>query len=448
MHIGKRVFLYLTRKKGKNLILCGIFFLISFSVLAGISVFAGASQISKDLRSNIGASFDIRPYEQFVTENGQVSSNGTPVIYESAIRQILDVIGTELKTYNTEHHGFAKGQNLSFIAGMGHSEDSNMGEVIAVRDSSLTKTFFNEECRLIEGSHIKPEDKNKVLISKELARENQLSVGDTLRLTHAELGNGNGDYVDLIKEKTAFATVEIKGIFEIKNMADSGLNPTAKKAENMIFSDRQLLFDLREQKQDVYEGEISFFISDPLLLNDITEKVKNLTLIDWNNHIVQKNDFKFSKISAQLQTIQNIVTSLIVIVSILGIVILMLIMTLRIRGRIKEAGILLSIGRSKKEIVGQFVIEAVFVLLMGFLLAVIIFIPVSSMLNTHLFATVMQETIKDIQLTTRNTNYLQLDFYKTILLLGTETGMTALTVIVSSAMVLSLKPKEILTKMS
>ena len=116
MHIGKRVFLYLTRKKGKNLILCGIFFLISFSVLAGISVFAGASQISKDLRSNIGASFDIRPYEQFVTENGQVSSNGTPVIYESAIRQILDVISTELKTYNTEHHGFAKGQNLSFIA--------------------------------------------------------------------------------------------------------------------------------------------------------------------------------------------------------------------------------------------------------------------------------------------------------------------------------------------
>lgn len=163
---------------------------------------------------------------------------------------------------------------------------------------------------------------------------------------------------------------------------------------------------------------------------------------------MQKNDFKFSKISAQLQTIQNIVTSLIVVVSVLGIVILMLMMTLRIRGRIKEAGILLSIGRSKKEIAGQFVIEAVFVLLMGFLLAVIIFIPVSSILNTHLFATVMQETIKGIQLAARNTNYLQLDFYKTILLLGTETVMTALTVIVSSAMVLSLKPKEILTKMS
>ena len=107
----------------------------------------------------------------------------------------------------------------------------------------------------------------------------------------------------------------------------------------MIFSDRQLLFELREQTKDVYEGELSFFISDPLLLNDITEKVENLTSIDWNNHIVQKNDFKFSKISAQLRTIQDIVTSFIVIVAVLGIVILMLMMTWRIRGRIKEAGI-------------------------------------------------------------------------------------------------------------
>lgn len=448
MHIGKRVFLYLTRQKGKNLILCGVFFLISFSVLTGISVFAGASRISKDLRSNIGASFDIRPYEQFVAENGQISGNGTPVIYESSIRQILDVIGTELKTYNTEHHGYAKGKNLLFIAGMGHSEDSNMGEVTAVRDSALSKAFFNEECRLTEGSHIRPEDKNKILISKDLAKKNQLSVGDTLKLTHAELGSENGEYTDLIKEKTAFATVEIKGIFEIKSMTDSGLNPTAKKAENMIFSDRHLLFELKEQKQDIYEGELSFFISDPLLLNDITEKVENLTSIDWNNHIVQKNDFKFSKISGRLQAIQNIVAALIAIVSVLGIVILMLIMTLRIRGRIKEAGILLSIGKSKKEIIGQFVIEAVLILITGFLTAGIIFISVSAVLNTYLFDTVMREAIKDIQLTAGNTDYLQPDFYKMILLFGAETCMTAFTVIAAGAAVLSLKPKELLTKMS
>ena len=75
-------------------------------------------------------------------KHGQVSSNGTPVIYESAIREILDVIGTELKTYNTEHHGFAKGENLSFVAGMHHSEDSNMGTDNCGEGFWFDKTIF------------------------------------------------------------------------------------------------------------------------------------------------------------------------------------------------------------------------------------------------------------------------------------------------------------------
>ncbi|MDO5041718.1 MAG: ABC transporter permease, partial [Peptoniphilus sp.] len=291
MHISKRVFLYLTRKKGKNFILCIVFFLISFSLLMGSSVLRGISQISKDLRSTIGASFDIRPYEQFTAENGQVFSKGVPTISEASIQKILDIIGNELKTYNTEQSGYVKGKDISFIAGVGHSEDSNMGQIKAVRDFSLSKAFFNEEYRLIEGNHITPKDKNKILISRELAQANQLSVGDTISLTHAEPGN----------ENSSFVTVEIKGIYEIKNNTDSGLNPTAKKTENIMFSDSQLLFDSGKQK--IYNGEVSFFISDPLLLDEITQKAGKIASIDWENHIIEKNDFKFSKIAEQLESI-------------------------------------------------------------------------------------------------------------------------------------------------
>lgn len=442
MHIGNRVFLYLTRKKGKNLILCTVFFLISFSLLTGSSVLQGISQISKDLRSTIGASFDIRPYEQFTSENGQVTSKGTPTINETSIQEILDIIGNELKTYNTEQSGYVKGQNISFISGVGHSEDSNMGQMKAVRDSSLSKFFFNEEYRLIEGNHITPEDKNKILISKDLAQANQLTIGDTILLNHAELENEK--YLDSLKEKSSFATVEVKGIYEIKNNTDSGLNPTAKKAENIIFSDSQLLFDSGKQK--IYNGEVSFFISDPLLLNEITQKAEKVTSIDWENHIIEKNDFKFSKIAGQLESIQKIVSSLIGIVSVLGIVILTLIMTLRIRGRIKEAGILLSIGNDKKEIIGQFVLETLILLFIGFVFAVIIFIPISAVLNSFLFDSIIHSASN--METVNQHNYLQLQCLKAVLLLLIEICTTILTVIISSATVLSLKPKEILTKMS
>lgn len=445
MHIYKRAVLYLARKKGKNLLLCIVFLLVSFSLLIGSTVYSGIQQVSKDLRSSIGASFDIRPYEQFDMNNGQVSSTGTPTIDEQSVQQVIAAVGSELKCYNTEHSGYAKGENLSFLAGIGHNEESNMGTVKAVRDSSLCRVFLDKEYELAEGEHIRPEDKNKILISKALAEQNHLAVGDTIILTHAKLGVDNGIYTDLIKEKSAYETVEIKGIYDIKNAVDNALNPTAKKAENLIFSDSQLLINLQEQKQGIYEGEISFFIADPLHLDQMVKDVKCISSIDWNNHILNANDFQYSKIAEQLKGLQNVVIALIAIASVLGLVVLMLILILRIRGRIQEAGILLAIGKSKWQIIGQFLLETAILLLIGFLLAVIIFLPITDSFNSLLFDSITQEAVQQAVI---HKNYLQPDVLHSCILFAIETFGVLLSVLVCSGVILSLKPKEILSKMS
>lgn len=440
MNVGKRAFLYLTRKKGKNLLLGIVFLLISFSLLTGSAVYLGIRQVSEDLRSNIGASFNIRPYEQFDVNNGQVSSKGTPVMDEQSIRRVISIVGKELKCYNTEHSGYVKGGNLSFLAGTGHSEESNMGTVKAVRDSSLCQAFLDEEYELAEGKHIKSEDNGKILISKALAEQNNLAVGDKITLTHAKLGSDDGVYTDLMKEKSAYETVEIKGIYDIKNASDNALNPTAKKAENLIFSDSQLLINLQEQEQGVYEGEISFFIADPLHLDKMVSEIKGIDSIAWNNHIINANDFKYSKIAEQFQSMQKVVVALLAVAAVLGFLVLMLILTFRIRGRMQEAGILLAVGKSKQQIIGQFLIEAMILLWIGFLLAIIIFLPLADTLNSLLFDFITQSTI--------HKNYLQPDFLHFVILLILENLGVLLTVLVCSGVILSLKPKEILTKMS
>lgn len=440
MNVGKRAFLYLTRKKGKNLLLGIVFLLISFSLLTGSAVYLGIRQVSEDLRSNIGASFNIRPYEQFDVNNGQVSSKGTPVMDEQSIRRVISIVGKELKCYNTEHSGYVKGENLSFLAGTGHSEESNMGTVKAVRDSSLCQAFLDEEYELAEGKHIKSEDNGKILISKALAEQNNLAVGDKITLTHAKLGSDDGVYTDLMKEKSAYETVEIKGIYDIKNASDNALNPTAKKAENLIFSDSQLLINLQEQEQGVYEGEISFFIADPLHLDKMVSEIKGIDSIAWNNHIINANDFKYSKIAEQFQSMQKVVVALLAVAAVLGFLVLMLILTFRIRGRMQEAGILLAVGKSKQQIIGQFLIEAMILLWIGFLLAIIIFLPLADTLNLLLFDFITQSTI--------HKNYLQPDFLHFVILLILENLGVLLTVLVCSGVILSLKPKEILTKMS
>lgn len=278
-------------------------------------------------------------------------------------------INTEIKelteTLSKTKFENAKDVFLSFLAGTGHSEESNMGTVKAVRDSSLCQAFLDEEYELAEGEHIRSEDNGKILISKALAEQNNLAVGDKITLTHAKLGSDDGVYTDLMKEKSAYETVEIKGIYDIKNASDNALNPTVKKAENLIFSDSQLLINLQEQ--GVYEGEISFFIADPLHLDKMVSEIKGIDSIAWNNHVINTNDFKYSKIAEQLQSMQKIVVALIAVAAVLGFLVFMLILTFRIRGRMQEAGILLAVGKPKQRIIGQFLIEAMILLWIGFL---------------------------------------------------------------------------------
>ena len=212
---------------------------------------------------------------------------------------------------------------------------------------------------MLAGRHIQPEDENKILISAELAAENSLEAGDVIILTHAGLDRKDGDYIDTIPEKTVFAEVEIVGIFQCGKAADSADSPTAGKAANHIYSDSRLLVNLQEQQEGVFEGEIAFYIADPLELDTLLERVEAIDSIDWDNHILRENDFQYEQIAGQLQNLQNLAVALIASASALSIVILMLILMMRTRDRIHEAGIYLSVGKSRTEIIGQFTLERV-----------------------------------------------------------------------------------------
>lgn len=449
MHVYKRAALYLARKKGKAVILFALFFLVSLLLVIGVSILTGTRQVTKDLRSNIGAAFYVRPYEQFIGDNGELTSLGTPVVSQAAIDEVKEAAGNELKAYNTEHYGYAKGENLSFIPGTGHTEDNNMGKVTSVRTSELIEDFLNGDIVLTEGRHIQPGDKNKILISREIAEQNHLKIGDILNLTHADFSVENGVYVDAIKEKTAFTKAEIVGIYQIKNNSDDTLSPTAALSVNRIYADSQLLVNLEEQEQGIFEGEISFFIADPLHLEEIIKKVEAISSIDWKNHILVDKDFQYSKIAGQLYNIQKLVLTLIVIASVLSMVVLMLILTMRIRGRMQEAGILLAVGKTKTEIIGQFSVEAIILLLIGFLLVLILATPLSAALNHILFGSLLSETpLGTLQTGGRTVNYLHPNLLHVLILFGGELAAVILTVIMSSGAILSLKPKEILSKMS
>ena len=375
-------------------------------------------------------------------EEGEITQAAAPVVSQESIDQILAAAQGQVKAYNTEQYGYAKSQQLHFLPGAGDNTASNMGQVTAVRDSQLLDVFREEEYTLLEGRHIQPEDQGAILISAELAAENGLAVGDSVTLTHAGLGQQDGEYLGTIPEKTAFAQVEIVGIFQCGGAADSGDTPTAGKAVNHIYGDSGLLVRLQEQQPGQFEGELAFYITDPLELDALLERVEALSSIDWDNHILRGNDFQYQQIAGPLQNLQSLAAALTALTCGIGFGILALLLLLRLRERVHEAGVYLSLGRPKGEILGQFALEAVALLVLGFLLALLLWALCCGGVNRLLFGSLAQEAGAEAL-----ANYLRPNILRAGALLAGEGAAVLLAVLAASGAILRLKPKEILSKL-
>lgn len=326
-----------------------------------------------------------------------------------------------------------------------------MGKVTALRFSALAPNFTDERAVLIAGKHITETDSGKILISEQLASANQISVGDTLTLTHAELGELDGAYIDEIPVKTAYVQVEVSGIYEL-NIEDTSIKPTAGIVENEIYASLDILNELHESEAGIYTGEVDFYITDPAKLENITRNVQLLQSIDWTTHFIRINDFQYSKIADQLLTLGDLVKILLVLVSVVSTAFLTLLLTMRMRGKMQEAGILLAAGVSKGQIMAGFLLEVLSVAIIALILSYIVSLCVTGFLGHRLFGELQPNLLNEqtitagIQNSLQIENYLKLSAIETLLIYLCQLAVIAVSTLVSSLTIMRLKPKEILSK--
>ena len=452
MNFMTRAILYISRKKGKTVSLFLLVFVVAVFLISCFEIMKASEHLSRDIRTSLGAAFYIRASTNIsVAENSETQiQNGNIHITQEAIDEIMEL--GEIKFCNPINYGFAKSDAIQFIPGEKHNDDNNMGKVIALSYSALAPDFADQTVVLIEGNPITPTDRGAILISERLAEVNHLSVGDRIALTHAKLSERDGEYVDDISVKTAFAEVEVSGIYKI-NIEDTALTPTAGVANNEIYSSLDVLDMLRESEAGIYTGEVDFYITDPADLEPITRGVQLISDIDWTSHFIRTNDFQYSKIAEQLSSLVDLMKILLVCISVVSTVILTLILTMRVHGRIQEVGMLLSTGISKRQILGQFMLEALFVTVAAFLLSYVATFGVTKIIAESVFREIQPHLLNE-QVLAGNadsatlTSYLHLSGLKTITIYLLQVIVVFLSTLASSIMIMRLKPKEILSKMS
>ena len=332
--------------------------------------------------------------------------------------------------YNAEREGgyWGAGIDFEYFPGSFNFGNSNNGygrpsSYTVVLNSELSKNFINGTYTLVEGRHIQADDSFAVMISKELADKNGLSVGDHISMYDLDNDSEN--------------TFEIVGIFS----GTEGMSKDAITTEG-IPANRGYIdvngYNKIFHKPAIELGSLEVYVDSAENVEEVLKTIQNLPEIKGKTFTFSTDTEDFDLISNPLSSLQKMVNTAVTVIAITGAAVITLLLILWTRSRKKEAGILMAVGRSKVEIVLQFLAENIFIAIP----AAAASFGLSALLADQVGAFLVSQTASDVQ-------GLSVVIHSADMaaVYGVGALILILAVLAASVTVIRLKPKAILTQM-
>ena len=389
MNFFRRAIRYCWRQKIRSIILLLVFTLLASAALTALSVGHATAEGTDEVKQTVGASIHIEIDSGNTDLYGSGSENewGTAYQYNGdyITQEVVDAIANVdgVVNYSAESEGgywgaginfeyFTGSFNIDFTGGYGQSVPYTV-----TLNSELSANFLNGTYTLEEGRHIQPDDSYAVLISKELADKNGLSVGDDITMYDLDSDSEN--------------TFEIVGIFS----GTEGMSKDAMMADGIPANQGYIdmnsyneIFDRDAMKL----GSLDVYVDSAENVQDVLETIQNLPEIKDKTFTYSTDTENFDLISNPLSSIQTMVDTAVIVIAVTGAAIIVLLLVLWTRSRKKEAGILMAVGRSKLEIVLQFLTENILIAIP----AVAASLGLTALLADKVGAYLVSQTARDI----------------------------------------------------
>lgn len=430
MNFLKRAVKYCARQKLRSLVLFFNFTLLSTTVLIAYSSERAVQQGTKQIKETVGASvrmeLDTNNQNNFgAAEDFGNGASGYTYQGDFITEKIIDAISKlpGVVSYNAKssegYWGIPK--NFEIFPAMVNAPDLAT-PYPAVLDSSLDIKFLNGTYKLEEGRHIQPEDSYVALIPKELADKNSLSVGDKITFQDGV-------------EEAGTSTFEIIGLF-------GGTEGTTKQAitpdgipANCGYIDINSLDKIYGLTGYDY---LDIYTHSPEEAKELMETIKNLPEVKGKTFIFNLNTEDFDMVSTPLSSFGSMVDTAVWTITVIGTLIIVLFLVLWTRSRKKEIAILLAVGRSKAEIVGQFLTENILIAILSMLASIALSFGLANQIGSFIIGKAGEDIANlNIQIATSDM----------IKVFGTGFILICLAVVIASYTVIRLQPKDILTKM-
>ena len=424
----KRAGAYLIRKKIRTGILFFIMVLISSAVLAVLSMQDSTGKVEEKLLSLSNSGFQV---ESILNDGG---------IQKKQLTQIEKTDGVKEVQYEYDAVGQLQDAKAVQREQSVQLDQGNLGELVGVRgvsDSNNEMNFASGALNIQSGRALTKEDRNKVLIHEELAKENNWTVGSKIKMKLFKNGEeGEGSYDEI--------TVEVVGIFNGK-LSEQSTGLTSDLTENRMYMDyktSQLLAGNKESNEVVHRA--IYTVKNPSQLDSVIKEVKKLSL-NWETLQLSKNEQVFEQVSGPISNFKSLMMLLTGSVFALAVIILFLILLFTLRERIHEFGILLSLGISRGKIISQILLE-LFTLASGSYLIALLFGEVVA--NQFYSGLISSDDIPAQVKSLFESSLPQLTLMEGAKTLVIVIVIIVLAVLFSTAVILMKKPKKILSQMN
>lgn len=430
MNFFNRALKYCWRQRLRSFLLLLTFTLLLTTVLIAISSEKAVEQGTKQIKETVGASVRIEldtnnqanygSAEDFGNGASGYTYNGDFITEKivDKISKLENVIG-----YNAKSSEGYWGVPKSFSPFPAMVTEGLATPYQAVLNSSLDTRFLNGTYKLEEGRHIKADDSYVALISKELADKNNLSVGDTIEfITETDI-----DITD--------TTFKIIGIFSgTEGMSKSAITPSDIPA-NLGYIDMNSLSELYDSEGYDF---LDVYTHTPEEAKELMETIKNLPEVKGKTFTFNLNSEDFDLVSTPLSSFGSMVDTTVFILTIIGVLIVVLLLVLWTRGRKKEIGILLAVGRSKVEIVGQFLTENILITFLSMIVSAGLSITFADKIGAYIIQKAGESTT-DLTISIATSDM--------VMVYSIGLALVCFSVLIASYTVIRLNPKDILSKM-
>lgn len=381
----KRSWLSIRRKLGRTVILTLIFFMMANLVLAAFIVKSAVSAQMEYAKSTLGGTVSVQADMDTIRENQKAEMEkgsdpgemfkemNRPSVSVEVANEIATTYTDYVKDYSYEVSAEANANNLETVEtkgfggkngmpggfGPGFNQDSSDDE--STLDADITISGINayayidgvqnETITIKDGEYFDEDSTNSVMVSYEFSELNDLKVGDTLKLKN------------IYTEKEIPLTVV--GIYDSsEERADANtMYMNTETAATFLSSD-----DYNSGNYDV--DNVNFYMTNSDNAEEFVNKInEEFTELAENNLKVVVDTSEYDSIASSIESVGGFANTILVIVIVAAVIIVTLIVTINVKDRRYEIGVLMSLGANKKNIVGQIVTELVIVGTLGFALA-------------------------------------------------------------------------------